>query len=307
MLNPQPELYPTFYRDHHPDLAGMSDEQLHDHWTRYGIAEGRRGSPSAMKPGLLSLIEQSDSILEIGPFTNPAITDLPKIKYFDVMDRAGLIDRAKAIGYPYERAVAIDYVSPTADLSAITETFDVVFSSHCIEHQPDLINHLAHISRILKQGGAYLLVIPDRRYCFDHFIADTTLEKVVAARGRKVHTLESVIEHRAHTTHNDVARHWAGDHGRPAYEGNPALIEWATAEFNSAKGDYLDVHAWQFTPASFSLLIRQLNEAKLTSLLPVAVYPTPHGYQEFCAVLKKPGGSVLEQFRSRIRALLFQQ
>jgi SAM-dependent methyltransferase len=239
-----------------------------------------------VKPGLLSLIEPSDSVLEIGPFTNPAITDVPKIKYFDVMDKAGLIDRAKAIGYPFERAVTIDYVSPTADLSVITETFDIVFSSHCIEHQPDLIGHLAHISRILKRGGAYLLVIPDRRYCFDHFIPDTTFEKVTAAKGRKVHTLESVIEHRAHTGHNDVARHWAGDHGRPAYEGNPGLIDGAVAEFNAAQGGYIDVHAWQFTPASFGLLMRQLNEARLISLVPTAVYQTPHGYQEFCAILK---------------------
>jgi SAM-dependent methyltransferase len=285
MISPPPAFDPAFYRNHHPDLTAMTDETLHDHWIRYGIAEGRLGSWAALKPGLLSLIEPADSVLEIGPFTNPGLFGHANAKYFDVMDRAGLIKRAQSIGYPYERAVAIDYVSPTPDLSIINEKFDAIFSSHCIEHQPDLISHFTQISRILKPGGFYLLVVPDKRFCFDHFIPAITLEKVMGARGRERHTLESVIEHRAHVTHNDVARHWAGDHGRPEREIYPERIEAAIAEFNSAKGGYIDVHAWQFTPNTLGSIVWQLNEAKLTSLAPLAVYQTPRGYQEFCAIL----------------------
>ncbi len=284
MLNPPPELDASFYRALYPDLASMTNNQLSAHWARFGTSEGRRGSAASVRAGLFSLIEPSDAALEIGPFTNPAITG-PNVKYFDVLDRAGLTERARAIAYPHERAVPIDFVSPNGDLSVITGQFDVVVSCHCIEHQPDLIAHLTHVSRLLRPGGAYLLVIPDKRYCFDHFIPEATVEAVIAARGRKVHRQESVIEHRAHVTHNDANRHWAGDHGRPAYEDDPARVAAAIAEFNLAQGGYIDVHAWQFTPTSFRALVQQLNEAQLTSLVPVNVYQTPYGTFEFCAVL----------------------
>jgi len=284
MLNPPPELDAKFYRSLYPDLASMTDDQLSAHWTRYGTSEGRQGSAASVRAGLLSLIEPSDAALEIGPFTNPSITG-PNVKYFDVLDRAALIERARAHAYPHERAVPIDFVSPTGDLSVVTEQFDVIVSSHCIEHQPDFIAHLRDVSRLLRPGGAYLLVIPDKRYCFDHFIPETTVEAVIAARGRKMHRQESVVETRAHTTHNDPWRHWAGDHGRPVHEDDPARIAAAIAEFNSAQGSYIDVHAWQFTPTSFRALLQQLNKAQLTSFVPLSIYQTPYGTFEFCAVL----------------------
>ncbi len=286
MLEPLPEFDPTFYRASYADLTAMTDAQLLAHWEQFGIDEGRQASRGALKPGLLSLIEPSDRVLEIGPFTNPAVTG-SHVRYFDVMDREGLAERARAIGYPLDRAVPIDFVSPTADLSVVDRQFDVVVSCHCIEHQPDLIRHLAEVGRILRPGGAYLLVIPDKRYCFDHFIPEATFAKVIGARGRVVHVVESVVEHRAHVAHNDARRHWAGDHGVPAYEDDPERVARAVGEFEAAQGGYIDVHAWQFTPSGFGALMRQLHDAGQSPLAPRGVYQTPRDYQEFCAALSR--------------------
>ena len=92
-----------------------------------------------------------------------------------------------------------------------------VFSSHCIEHQPDLVRHLQEVANLLEPDGAYFLLIPNKLYCFDHFIAETSVADVMLAHhlGHRVHTLASVIEHRALTTHNDPSRHWLGDHADP--------------------------------------------------------------------------------------------
>jgi SAM-dependent methyltransferase len=280
MLKPPPVIDPGFYRGLYSDLSAMADGQLLDHWSRYGISEGRQGSAAALRGGLLGLIRSSDTVLEIGPFTNPAVVG-PNVKYCDVLDREGLVSRAQAVGYPPDRAVPIDFVSPNGDLSVVNESFDIVVSCHCIEHQPDLIHHLSQVSGILNPGGVYLLVIPDKRYCFDHFIPESTVDKILSARGRNVHTTDSLIEHRAHITHNDASRHWLGDHGRPAFEDDPSLIDRAVAEFNAADGRYIDVHAWQFTPASFRALMMEPN----IPMVPLCVYETPHGNQEFCALL----------------------
>jgi SAM-dependent methyltransferase len=285
MLTPPPELDLQFYRNVYPDLASMRDGQLSEHWSAYGIKEGRQGAATALRHGLLSLIERTDAVLEIGPFTNPTVTG-PNVKYFDVLNQAELIVRARAIGYPYERAVLVDFVSSTGDLSVVPERFDVVLSCHCVEHQPDLIAHFEQVRRILNPGGRYLLVIPDKRYCFDHFIPETTLAKVLGARDRKVHARESVVEHRAHVTHNDVKRHWAGDHGRQALVDNPHLVKQATDEFETSQGQYIDVHAWQFTPLSFKSLVKQLTDAGMISLDAEVVYQTPHNNQEFCAIMR---------------------
>ncbi|UXN58750.1 hypothetical protein [Phyllobacterium zundukense] len=55
---------------------------------------------------LVSFIERRNTVLEIGPFTNPVYRG-KNVKYFDVLDKHGLLDRAARIGYPSENAVNI--------------------------------------------------------------------------------------------------------------------------------------------------------------------------------------------------------
>jgi SAM-dependent methyltransferase len=237
---------------------------------------------------LVSLVRPTDSVLEIGPFVRPVLRG-PNVRYFDVLDKASLIQRAETYGDPTKGAVDIDFISPAGDLSVVEGSFDVIFSSHCIEHQPDLVSHLSQVSAKLQKGGRYLLVIPDKRYCFDHFIPESTIDAVLAAAAeqRTRHTVQSVIEHRAHTTHNDAARHWAGDHGAPVMASNPGRVAEAVAEYEAAQGAYVDVHAWQFTPQSFDSVISQLHSRKMSTLKVAQVHATPPGQFEFCAVLVK--------------------
>lgn len=97
----------------------------------------------------------------------------------------------------------------------IDEQFEIVVSSHCIEHQPDIVRHIQAVEKLLIDGGCYALRIPDRRYCHDHYLPDSTLAAVLDAyyAERKVHSLKSVIEAKALVTHNNAWRHWFGSHG----------------------------------------------------------------------------------------------
>jgi SAM-dependent methyltransferase len=276
-----------YYRASNPDLAAFSEDQAIDHYTRYGKREGRPPSPFALRENFLMLALKQGNVLEIGPFTNPAVRGR-RVKYFDVLDRNALIERAKIHGYPIHDVPDIDYVSPIGDLAVVSEQFDAVVSSHAIEHQPDLIEHLLRVEHILKPGGPYFLLVPDKRYCFDHFIRESDLPEVLAAHHekRRVHTLRSVIEHRAFITHNDAYRHWCGDHGEMSHVAERARI--ATNEWRQSCGDYIDVHAWQFTPDSFASIVKQLKKAKLVNLDLSLAFPTPIPRLEFCAILTRP-------------------
>ena len=169
------------------------------------------------------------------------------------------------------------------------DRFAAIVSSHNIEHQPDLVRHLIMAENLLSPEGRYFLLVPDKRFCFDHFLAETTIADVLTAysRAARVHDLGHVIEHRAMTTHNDTGRHWAGDHGGPAYETNVAMLEYALREHRDSAGGYVDVHAWKFTPRSFATLTGLLHQIGLTRLRPTVVYNTVRSRNEFCAILTK--------------------
>lgn len=279
-----PEFDPAFYREIHQDLRHFSDAELFEHYQNYGRAEGRAASPMALRPSFLEAIRHIRPALEIGPFDNPLLKG-PGVKYFDVLDTDALKKRAEKIGSNPENVPFIDYVSDVGDLGIVSETFNLVLSSHVIEHQPDLIRHLNQVAAILKPAGCYAVFVPDHRYCFDHFLSASNIAEVIDAHfaERRVHTLASLIEHSALTTHNDAGRHWRGDHGDSAID--PNRVRGAIQEWTAAAGRYIDVHAWQFTPTSFRSIIGALHALGLSRLYPLRVYETVYGSVEFCAIL----------------------
>lgn len=283
-----PEFDAAVYRGNSADLAGLSNAEAEAHWRAKGVRRGRSASPYATAKAFLSLIPRDGPVLEIGPFARPRLFG-DHVRWFDVLDRDGLIARAKSKGRPWKGVPPIHWSSPTGDLGVVDETFDHVFSSHCIEHQPDLIAHLNAVERLLRPGGLYWLVVPDKRFCFDHFAPETDLAAVLAAHldPRPVHARENVLRARLGATHNDAERHWAGDHGAPAP--SPARLAETLSEIDAADGGYIDVHAWRFTPEGFRVLTTQLADVGQTALRPLRVWATPRNRQEFCGVLGRAG------------------
>jgi hypothetical protein len=286
-------LPPTFeeylYRKTNADISHLSAEDLFAHFQTFGRHEGRVASPAAVRSSFLKLVPSSQAVLEIGPFARPCVSGT-NVSYFDVLDKRGLEKRALAIKYPVTLVPDIQFVSPNGDLSVVKKKFHGVVSSHCIEHQADLIYHLHHVERLLHPNGMYFLIIPDKRYCFDYGLSESNLAQVLSAHKarQRIHRMESVIEHLSLTTHNDPLRHWTGDHYDAGWsETVPGRAKSAIQKFNRSRGKYIDVHAWQFTPMSFGNLMRNLFLMKLIGLEPIRIYDTPFGRNEFTVVLKK--------------------
>lgn len=245
-------------------------------------------SRQAGRAGFLAEIDGACDVLEIGPFARPALSG-PRVRYADVMGAQGLRARAEEIGRDPVGVPMIDYVTPNGDLSEISERFDVVFSAHCLEHQPDLIHHLRQVAALLRPGGTYRLILPDKRYCFDHFLPESLTSDVLQAHHerRRVHTLKSVIDHCSFTAHRSSLAHWLGWHGPRVRPDRARRIRHGIRRFRQADGAYLDVHAWQFTPWSFLRLIEDLAALEVIPLHLHAVWHTRFGRFEFMAVLKK--------------------
>ena len=287
LQNFPPEIDLEFYRAAYSDLREHSRQDLYQHYKDHGCREGRAASPAVARKNFVSCISNYQAALEIGPFNRPLLSGR-NVKYFDVLSAEELKARAVDLGVSSEGVPHIDFVSKSGSVEKISGVFDVVLSSHCIEHQPNLIKHLCDVEHLLRPEGCYCLIIPDFRYCFDHFIPPSTIADVLEARyeNRERHTLGKVIEHRALTCHNDPPRHWERDSGQPGV--SLSSIRAALKEWENARGAYIDVHAWQFAPHTFRQIICLLNELGFSNLKAARVYDTPYAAGEFCAVLYKP-------------------
>lgn len=280
---------PEIYRQRWPDLRAFSQDALYRHYATYGEGEGRQANRLVSRKDFIALIPPDSDTLEIGPYCNPLLTG-PHVQYFDVLPTSALFTRAISMGVESPNVPTINFVSPTGDLSVVDRSFSYVVSSHCLEHQPNVISHLQEIERILSVQGRYFILVPDKRYCFDAFITESTVADVLDAHhtGRTTHALKSVIEHRALTTHNDSRRHWLGDHGSNS-DNQAARIAAALLEYKKAAGSYIDVHAWYFTPRSALIIINTLQNLGYISLELERLYPTRKFSNEFWIVLRKPG------------------
>ncbi len=274
-----------FYRENNADLTWMTADEAAAHFREHGMAEGRQGSPWGRRLPFVDRLGKLGSVLEIGPFCNPVMHG-PHIRYLDMLDADQLRARATELGL--DPAGCPEHIHHVGGIETVDAMFDGVISCHSVEHQPDLIHHFEGVARILRPGGGrYHLIIPDKRYCFDHFIAESTVADVVQAHEerRTRHTLKSVIEHWTLVTHNDAVAHWRGEHGARIVE-HPRRLRDAIGVYRGTE-DYIDVHAWYFTPTSFWDVTSTLHAAGLSPLRPVEIHATGHNTPEFFAVLER--------------------
>lgn len=276
-----------YYRSLYADLRDMDHDGLRAHYRRHGFWEGRVAHELAIREAFLAALPSMPS-LEIGPFFSPTLRG-SHVKYADVLSTAELRERAEAQGFDKRNVPEIDFVLEAGNLKDVDERFDLVFSSHCIEHQPNLIGHLIDVASLLNEGGKYALVIPDARFCFDASLPLSCISEVLQAyqEDRKAHSMASFIEHFALTTHNFAQTHWATNLaiGNRSWKTiDPARLKAALESWELQSG-YTDVHAWQFQPISFAEIVHLLISLNLIPFKKIECHGTTYGQLEFMATL----------------------
>jgi hypothetical protein len=217
---------------------------------------------------LLAPVSKLAQIIEIGPSYSPIAPKAEgwNTKTLDYTTRENLIAHYRGQpGVDVNRIEEVDFIWTGGMLSdavptALHGTFDAFIASHVIEHTPDLIAFLNSATVLLKSDGALVLAIPDKRYCFDYFQPLTTTGQALAAHAerRSRHTSGIAFDHVAYAIKNAGVGAWSQHPARDLSFCHP--IEEAQKLFAStgARAEYVDLHNWRFTPASFALLLLEL-------------------------------------------------
>jgi SAM-dependent methyltransferase len=233
-------------------------------------------------------------ILEIGPLDRPVVARAAdrQVFYLDHCSTEQL--KAKYEGDSVirkDRIVEIDFVSPDGSLSkaAIGDiSFDCIVASHVIEHVPNLVGWLADGCAALTPGGVLALVIPDRRYTFDHFRRTTPRAWIEAAHVEdyKRPGLDQVCDHFGNVAKIESADIWAGRDVSQAPRLHDAhTLSVAIADWSA--GAYIDCHSWVFEHDGFSELIDWIAARFSINLKRRKIIAPVRGQLEFYAQLVK--------------------
>jgi len=220
---------------------------------------------------LLAGIPQSARIVEVGASFRPLAPkrDGWNTSVVDHDTRAGLIAKYAAATVAPEAIEEVDVLWREGPLHNVFPsdslgTFDALLASHVLEHMPDLIAFLDSTRRLVRDDGCLVFALPDKRWCFDFFRPVSLAGDVLLAHNQRR------TRHSPATLYNEVA-YAVTLHGQPGWTVREPASDVAFAHrlglarqlFDDSLADtvYRDAHAWQFTPASFELLILDLSLA----------------------------------------------
>lgn len=101
-----------------------------------------------------------------------------------------LWESSLADGEPYRyhrRQPGRQIIAEATDLSGIpSSSYDFLLSSNCLEHIANPIKALTEWVRVVKPGGALILVLPKKESNFDHLRPTTTIEHLLEDHARDV-------------------------------------------------------------------------------------------------------------------------
>jgi hypothetical protein len=248
---------------------------------------------------VLSHINTNDIGIEIGPSHAPIVTkkDGHQVHIIDHMTREQLIEKYKDHGLQLNNIEEVDFVWKGESYSELTgkkKFYNWVIASHLIEHTPDLISFLNDCDAIMKDDGVISLVIPDKRYCFDHFRPITGLSKIIDGHFNKntIHTPGTAAEYFLNVVASKGRIAWDSS-SKGKYQFVHSLNDALDGiDRTSKKKEYIDIHSWCFTPNSFRLIIHDLHSLGLIPFKEVSFFPTEGC--EFYITLGRHGKGIKE-------------
>ena len=301
-----------------PDVAASVERGNHksgfQHYQLHGKREGRPlKKEKTREEKIFHMLDKKGLGLEIGPSHAPIASKKKgfNVQTIDHLDASGL--RMKYQNDPnvnIDNIEEVDFVwngEPYSELIGKSECYDWIIASHLIEHVPDFLFFLKQCETMLKPSGFLSLAIPDRRYCFDYFNTITMTGHVLDAwHGKSTRpTPGQVFDGFANQSSNNEAFAWGPGQGGATRQGEGKFADAKNRYLRAlASNDYIDTHCWRFTPASFRLLISDLQALELLSLGIVCEFE-PFGC-EFLATLAK--GKIMPEINrfDALQKILFE-
>lgn len=251
--------------------------------------------------------------LEIGPGYNPLF---PKTQGYTVetVDHAPadeLRRKYREMGQDPSLIEEVDHIwkgGPLDDLVRQPGAYDFIFASHVVEHIPDVLGFINACDRLLNDTGVLVLVVPDKRYCFDVFRPIASTGDIIQAHldRRERHLPGKIFDHFAYLTVRNGAPTWDKWSNGPATFLLPSL-EDARVKLEASNSDYVDAHGWQFVPSSFRLILNDLDAIGLTQMKEVAFHDSDGHACEFFISLSRSGRGCSLDRLSLCHRILYEQ
>ena len=254
------------------------------------------------KGKLLQGIRKEQTGLEIGPSHSPIAAKRNGycVESVDWLSEDELKEHYKNAGVNLEEIEPVDYIwkgGSYYELIRKDNYYDYIIASHMIEHSTNFCGFLNDCSKLLKQNGILRLAVPDKRYCFDHYRMTTGLAEVVdnAYMPDRLQSVGNVAEYYMNVVKRKGSLSWE----KPFLPIANEIMNHRTEDFtfvhdrNTAldgmkrvgKGEYIDIHHYVFTPASFELLIHDLRLLEMIDLKITHMWDTKGN--EFIVTLQK--------------------
>jgi hypothetical protein len=301
------------------DSAGFVTQYRCAHFEAHGVTPRGTGTPRTRaypEPDLGLSYEQkltgmlplkNGAGVEIGPLCIPIVLkNVSNVIYVDHLDTDGIKKK-----YPsFDGIVEIDrpIVSNSLETTLKADApLDYFVASQVFEHVANPIRWLHEIAQVLRVGGLLALSLPDRRMTFDILREETRPADMVSAYidDACVPDVRSVYDHYSLASFMNMPD--ASPFSRVPAEviaGRGSVAPKIVANdrcnyfVHKAKmGEYLDVHAWVFTPPSFLLVMAQLVSDGYVSFRLRQFYPTnieshDRGNSSFTIVLERVSSDV---------------
>jgi SAM-dependent methyltransferase len=104
----------------------------------------------------------------------------PPLDYIYDNAYATRIDSGRTYRFDERKPPGMQYAAEAAELSMIvSDAYDVLLSSHMIEHTANPIKVLLEWARIVRSGGLLLIIVPNKEANFDHYRPTTTLQHMI--------------------------------------------------------------------------------------------------------------------------------
>lgn len=240
-------------------------------------------------------------ILELGPLINPIAekNKYPNTFYVDIRSTEDVKKlysgneylEKTGISIDPEQIVPIDYVVQNTYSKTFEniEKFDYIIASHVLEHIPDLIFALQDISKIMKPGGTFVIIYPDKRYCFDHFRTSASFREAyhVYQNGSMENSPMVLDFFYSAIPENDPVVFWNNDNLIEKYIPKSDFQD-AVSHYEQAMAGVKmdDVHYWPFADMEFLKFLYDCTRAHLLPFLCTAFQPCLRNDQQFMLALK---------------------
>jgi hypothetical protein len=232
----------------------------------------------------LQYVSFSGKGLEIGPAYDPIapkdlgfnVTVLDHASTTEIREKYGRLGLAQTEVDRIEEVDCVWMGGKYSETPGLKPPYDFIIASHVIEHTVDLIGFLSDLSDLLGPDGRIALVVPDKRFCFDHHRPLSTVGAILEAHLRPTdfHTPGVIFDHFAYHVGFDNNIVWSEETSgvfRPNYSVQRA---WSEAQDALISTEYIDVHRWVFTPSSFQFVVGALSQGGWLDLCVVGSSPT---------------------------------